>query len=339
MRVVQVGAFRELVVVERPDRTLTPGEVRIDVTFCGICGTDLHMRKVVRPGAVFGHEFAGTVREIGHEVTGWSAGDTVAVLPYTNCGQCPFCRVGNETQCLNGGHNGRVLGVHMPGGYADTAIVDSGSLYPLPDSMPPQHGAFTEPVAVSVRAAATVADLDPQEPVLVIGAGPIGVLTGVALRAQGSQNVVILERNPARAKIAENLGFNTVVDEDPTSSLNVLGARDPIAVIECAGSANATNAALKLLRRQGRLVLVGLPMKRSEIDIDTLIMKEIHVNGAAGYTRADFGRAIALLASGVIPVGSMVTGVVSLDNAEEAFNELSAAETTHMKILIQPSAR
>ncbi len=339
MRVVQVGQSRELEVIERPDRALTRREARVDVSFCGICGTDLHLRNVVSPGAVFGHEFAGTVSETGAEVDGWSVGDHVAVLPYTNCGQCSFCRSGNENQCLKGGHNGDVLGVHVPGGYADRAIVDSSSLYALPDSMPLQYGAFTEPVAVSSRAAGTVADLDPQESVVVVGAGPVGVLTGFALQAQGQENIVILEQNPARAEIAESLGFKTVVEEDPTSGLGALGVKDPAAIIECAGSPSATNAALKLLRRQGRLVLVGLPMKRSEIDLDALIMKEIRVEGSTGYTRADFGRAIHLLASGFIPAESMTTGIVSLDETEEAFAELATKNTAHMKVLIQPSVR
>jgi (R,R)-butanediol dehydrogenase / meso-butanediol dehydrogenase / diacetyl reductase len=336
MRVVELSQERGLVMVDRDVAELSDGQVRLDVAYCGVCGSDLHMRHTMPPGAVFGHEFSGTVSEVGADVSGWSKGDAVAVLPYTSCGTCGYCRSGNENQCVTGGHHGLVLGVQLQGGYADSVVVNPDSLYALSGSATLQRGALAEPVAVAVRAASAVADVDRSEPILVVGAGPIGLFTALALRAANHNSVVILERNAARAEVAGSLGFETVVGDDPAVGLRKLGIDQPPAVIECAGAGPAMNTAISLLRRQGRLVLIGLPMNRPEIDIESVILKEITASGTAGYSRDDFTRAVQLLADDIIPADGLITAVMSLDAATTAFEELTDPMTSHVKILLQP---
>lgn len=336
MKAVQLTQDRSLEVVQHPDGDVAEDEVRVAVGFCGICGTDLHMRDAVAPGAVFGHEIAGTVSEIGDEVSDLLLGEQVAVIPYTNCGTCSFCLSENESLCLTGGHNGPVLGAELPGGFAESVIVKSKSLFPLPKEMSLESGAFVEPAAVSVRAAATVADICPEEPVVVVGAGPIGLLTAFALKEQGNYTVSIIEQNPVRADIARDLGLQVRMNNESQNNLESAGGQAPVAVIECAGSIGAANLALKCLQRQGRLVLVGLPAKPSQLRLDLVVLKEIRMEGSAGYARNDFQKAIDLLASGAFPVESMITRIVSMEETEAAFRDLTAIETRHVKVLIQP---
>jgi 2-desacetyl-2-hydroxyethyl bacteriochlorophyllide A dehydrogenase len=257
------------------------------------------------------------------------------VLIYVNCGRCRFCRTGNENQCVEGGHHGQVIGVQLPGGYAEAVVADASSLFRLPDGATVQHGALTEPLAVGVRAVEAV-DTPLADPVLVIGAGPIGVFTALALRAKGHERIFVVDRNPIRAEVARGLGFETRAAGDLERQLEALGVESPGAVVECAGAPAAASSALKMLRRQGRLVLVGLPGRDVSFDADTLVLNEIQVRGAAGYSRADFQRALDLLASGEVPIEDLITATVDLGEADAMFAELTSPETKHVKVLLQP---
>lgn len=332
MREVTVGVGGALRLEERPVPEPGPDQVRVAVGYCGVCGTDFHLRETLPDGSVLGHEFSGTVAAVGERVDGWAVGDRVAVLIYGNCGSCRYCRAGSENHCVAGGQRGDVHGVQLPGGFSQEVVVDPSRLFRLPGTVTLEQGALVEPLAVGVHAAAAV-DADLDEPVVVLGAGPVGLFTAVSLRARGYQDVVVVERNPVRAELPARLGFATLRPDElgPAAETSPPGC-----VVECAAAPAAASAALHLLRPQGSLVMVGLPPGDVAFDVETLVLREIRVLGTSGYSRADFARALDLLAGGTVPTDEMVTAVVDLADAEDVFAQLADPGTAHVKVLLKP---
>jgi (R,R)-butanediol dehydrogenase/meso-butanediol dehydrogenase/diacetyl reductase len=332
MRAVEVGEDRVLRVVELEPLAPGPGEAQLEVAFCGICGSDLHFRDVPElfpAGTVPGHEFVGRIVDLGEGVEGWALGDRACVLPFAQCGQCEACRRGDEQVCPHAVARGVGLGTGRPGAYAERVTVDARMLFALPDAVDDRAAALTEPLAVAVRAVA-VCDTDPGEPVSVIGAGPIGVLTALVLRERGYERVRLVSRNRARAALAAELGLD-VVGPDAAAS-----GEPPACVLECAGTPAAARLAVEIARALGRVVLVGFALEPLDLSAAPILIKELTLRGVIAYTRADFAGAIALLASGAIPAGRLIGRVLGLDGAEEAFRSLTAPGNTQLKVLLAP---
>jgi (R,R)-butanediol dehydrogenase/meso-butanediol dehydrogenase/diacetyl reductase len=340
MRVVELDEKRRLVVAERLIASPIANQVRIDISFCGICGSDLHMRgqpNVIGAGGVLGHEFSGRISEIGSDVRDWTVGDPVVVMPYDYCGKCRYCVSGNENQCLVTGVLGtNIHGVHLQGGFAESLITDSHRLHRIPPGVDEKHAALVEPLAVASRAAARAA-CDDFSCVLVIGGGPIGLFVALVLRAQGRDRLALMDRNPARAEIAAQLGLKSLSGETTAEQVgDSLGGEAPSVVVDCSGSPAATKFATEIVRPQGRVVLVGQALQPIQLDPDTLIIREIELVGSAGAGKRDVEMALGLITSGDLPFDDMITGVVSLADTEDAFDALSDPRTTHVKVLVQP---
>jgi (R,R)-butanediol dehydrogenase / meso-butanediol dehydrogenase / diacetyl reductase len=335
VRAVKVAEDRRLVAVECPAPEPGPGQALVEVSYCGICGSDLHFRDVPElfpAGTVPGHEFSGRIVSVGDGVCGWSAGDRVCVLPFGQCGVCPVCRGGNEQVCPHAVSNGVGLGTGRPGAYAEHVAVDERMLFSLPDSVDDRAGTLVEPLAVAIRAVdqSRVAD---EEPVLVLGAGPIGLLTALVLRHRGAQRAVVCSRNPARARRAAALGLESIsIDE---VALTPPGER-PACVFECAGTPAAAQLAVETLRPLGRLVLVGLSLTPLALAAPPIVIKELEIQGVIAYRRAQFQAAIDMLAAGAIPVGELITEIVPLAEAEAAFQALTVRGSDKLKILLAP---
>src|SRR6516165_1027023 len=306
-----VAEDRRLVVVECPAPQPGPGQALVEVSYCGICGSDLHFREVPElfpAGTVPGHEFSGRIVSVGDGVVGWSPGDRVCVLPFGQCGECATCRAGNEQVCPHAVTSGVGLGTGRPGGYADLVVVDERMLFSLPESVDDRAGTLVEPLAVAIRAV-DLAGVDLDDPVLVLGAGPIGLLTALVLRHRGARRAVVCSRNPARAQRAAALGFDTVsIDEVALTP----PAYSPARVFDCAGTPASAQLAVRTLRPLGRLLLVGLSLAPLDLAAPPIVIKELEIQGVIVYRRAQFQAAIDMLAAGVIPVGELITEVVPL---------------------------
>ena len=337
MRAVQVTDERGLAEGELPDPQPGAGEVLVQVAFCGICGSDLHMlpSPAIAPGSVMGHEFSGSIAGLGDGVEGWSEGDRVSVLPGTPCGECPQCLADEEHLCMQGVIRGHGLG-GRPGAYAERVVVSADSLFALPDSVSDEHGALVEPLAVGVHAAA-LAEVGPDEGACVLGAGPIGVMTALALRAAGTERVVVVEPGEHRRERIEGLGF-TAIPLDGVHDAVIAGfdGELPAAVFECAGHPSALGLALELVAPAGTIVACGVLEEPVPINQLLLILKEARIRGAFAYRREDFDRAIELLASGELPAAEVITDVVPLGRAQEMFDELSSPGTEQLKVLLRP---
>ncbi|MBV9194509.1 MAG: alcohol dehydrogenase catalytic domain-containing protein [Solirubrobacterales bacterium] len=329
MRTIEVAADRRLVEVDHATPEPGPGQVRLDVAYCGICGSDLHFRDVPElfpAGTVPGHELSGRIAVLGPEVDGWTVGDRVCVLPFAQCGECELCRSGNEQVCPHAVANGVGLGTGRPGAYADAVIVDQRMLFALPDEVDDRAGALVEPLAVAVRAVAQAA-VPVDQPVLVLGGGPIGLLTALVLRERGYERAVLVSRNAARARLAESLGLRTAAADD---------VEPPVAVFECAGTPAAARQAVELLRPLGVVMLVGLSLEPLELPAPPVVINELQIRGVITYRRREFAEAIELLAARRIPADRVITGTVPLSQAEEAFRTLTRPGHAHVKVLLAP---
>jgi (R,R)-butanediol dehydrogenase / meso-butanediol dehydrogenase / diacetyl reductase len=335
MRAVKVAEDRRLVTVQCPAPEPGPGQVVVGVAYCGICGSDLHFRDVPElfpAGTVPGHEFSGRIVAVGDRVGGWSVGDRVCVLPFGQCGECAVCRTGNEQVCPHAVSNGVGLGTGRPGAYAGQVVVDERMLFSLPDAVDDRAGTLVEPLAVAIRAvdrARVAAD----EPVLVLGAGPIGLLTALVLRHRGVPRTVVCSRNPARAQRAAALGLDTVSIDDVA---HTPPAEGPACVFDCAGTPASAQLAVQVLRPLGRLLLVGLSLTPLDLAAPAIVIKELEIQGVIAYRRTQFQAAIDMLASGAIPVSELITEIVPLVDAEAAFQALTARGSDKLKILLAP---
>ncbi len=322
-------------IVERPFPEPGPGQVVLDVAYCGICGSDLHFRDIPAlfpAGTVPGHEMSGSISAVGEGVTGWSAGDRVSVLPFAQCGECDACRAGSEQVCGTAVANGVGLGTGRPGAYAERVIVDARMLFALPDSVDDRAGTLVEPTAVAVHALAR-AQPRAGERLAVVGAGPIGLLTALVAREAGA-DVSLVSRNPGRAQSAGRLGLRAVALDDVAGAF---AGGPPAIVMECAGTVSAAALALELVAPLGRLVVVGIAPEPLPIDPMALVFKEVDVRGAIIYRRADFDAAIELLASGRIPSDALIDDVIGFEAAEATFRSLVAPGNRRVKVLIDPA--
>ena len=333
MRAVRVAEDRRLVGFDLAAGEPGPGQALVDVAYCGICGSDLHFRDVPElfpAGTVPGHEFSGRVAAVGDGVSGWSAGDRVCVLPFAQCGACEVCLAGEEQVCPHAVSRGVGLGTGRPGAYAERVVVDERMLFALPESVDDRAGTLVEPLAVAIRAV-DLAGLGENDPVLVLGAGPIGLLTALVLRHRGIRRTVVCSRNAARARRAAALGLDVVAHGDIGRD-----ASAPACVFDCAGSPSSAETAVELLRPRGRLLLVGLSLAPLQLAAPPIVIKELEIRGVITYSRRQFQAAIDLLAAGAIPVEELITEVMPLSEAEAAFQALSAPGSGQLKILLAP---
>jgi (R,R)-butanediol dehydrogenase/meso-butanediol dehydrogenase/diacetyl reductase len=338
MRAVAIAADRTLEPVELEERPLRPHEARVEVAFCGICGSDLHLRasSVIPPGTVMGHEFSGAVSELGAEVDpGLSVGKRVAVYPFSPCGECGSCRRGDYHVCQQAAVTGVGLGLNA-GAYAESVVVDASMLVPLPDGLSFQHGALIEPLAVGLHGI-SIGETTPVDACVVIGAGPIGVMTALGLRARGVERVLVVEKNARRQERIRSFGLEaTGLEGVHDRVLEAFDGDAPDVVLECAGNPAAPQLAIELVRSRGIVVLLGVLEEPVEISQLVLMIKEAQVRASFAYTREDFLDATELLAAGRLPADRLITGMAPLEHAQAMFERLEDPGTKDVKILLTP---
>ena len=305
------------------------GQVRVRVEACGICGSDLHMlpSPTIAAGAVMGHEFAGVVDAVGEGVEGHAAGDRVCVYPFAPIDHHDL-QAAMETGIGMSDH---------PGAYAEAVVVDEAMLWRLPESVGFDEGALVEPLAVALHGL-NIAEVTAGQRCAVIGAGPIGTMTAVALRARGVDRLVVIEKNERRLERARKLGFDAVgLDTVHEAALAALGGAPPDVVFECAGNPAAPNLAIELVAPSGRVILLGVLEEPVPISQLLLMLKEAQIRSSFAYRPADFDEAIALIEAGKVPADELITSRAPLAKAQECFDELLSPETEHLKVLLKPS--
>ena len=336
MRAVAIADDRSLQLVEVSEPDLQPDEVRISVSYCGICGSDLHMREMpaIPAGIVLGHEFTGVISETGSAVTGWQAGDRVAANPFDPCGRCPACADGFPELCPTNTRRGIGLGPYY-GAYAESVVAPQASLFRLPDAVSDLHGAIAEPLAVGLHGV-NLAQADPSEPCAVLGGGPIGIMTSLGLRAKGFEKVIVVEPTEVRRETLSRIGFTvTDVTGQDDNVRDFLGG-PPRVVFDCTGHPVGISTAVSMAAPAGRIVIVGVPAHPSTVNVAEIAVKELQIRGSLAYTGEDWKQALDSLAAGKIPAADLITTVAPLEDAEQWFGELTSGATRQIKVLLQP---
>jgi 2-desacetyl-2-hydroxyethyl bacteriochlorophyllide A dehydrogenase len=313
-----------------------PGEVQIDVAFCGICGTDLHvylghMEARIGNHRVIGHEMSGTIAAVGEGVTAFSPGQQVVVRPLDHCGDCPACQRGHQHIC----QNLKFLGLDTNGAFQQKWVVPAHTLHLLPDGVSLAHAALIEPLAVACHDVrrGKVAN---GEDVLVIGSGPIGMLVAAVARLAGG-NVTISEVNENRVAFAKNLGFATrnPAQEDVAAAVIAdTGGKGADVVFEVSGSAPGVELMTAAAATRARIVMVAIHAEKRSVDLFQFFWREIEMFGARVYEPEDYEEAMKLLAAGSIDADTMITDIRGLEEIEAAFAEL-AGNPKAMKTLIK----
>lgn len=335
MRALEIANDRSVQLVSREDPpSLAADEVRIGIRYSGICGSDLHLlnSEMAPPGLVLGHEFSGVITEVGAAVDGFGVGERVTVVPVAPCGHCRSCTVG-ESVCLEGLQAGPGLG--RAGGYADSVVVPDVMVRRLPDSVSDVAGALAEPLAVAVRGVAH-GGADPDAPVAVLGAGPIGFMTVVALQARGFTDIVAVDPNEARRKKVEALGVTGCAPAGAADSVPAGLRAAPRVVFDCTGHPSGVPLGLEMLPQAGSLIVVGVPFEPITTDFFSVATRELRVQGSLAYQEADFAEALEHLAAGRVPVDAVVTSIVALDEAWSSMQDLASGRSQHVKVLLKP---
>ena len=330
---------RTISVEEVPIPEVGPHQVLLEVSHCGVCGTDLHMlyEDWGTPGSIAGHEYSGVVVQVGEAVDGWRAGDRAVGGPSRGCGDCRHCRAGRVNLC----HDRPLTGVFpFVGAFARFKAVEDRCLYRVPDGLDLRTAALTEPVAVALRGVHK-SKAAPGDRVLVTGAGPIGVLSVAILRTMGVTDITVSEPAPLRKEQARRVGAAEVIDPEAlkTPAMPMEIVPKPFhAAIECSGRSEAMEAALANLDLGATLVLSGTGMRRPRFDPNRIIINELTVAGTVEYTPDDYADSLALLASGRLPTDVLIDPEDRpLAGLQSVLAQLSQGEIAG-KVLVVPNA-
>jgi threonine dehydrogenase-like Zn-dependent dehydrogenase len=296
--------LRDVAVEDRPTPAVRAGEMLLEVSHCGVCGSDLHflLEWGGRTGVIEGHEYSGTVAALGEGVTGWEIGDRVTGGPSPKCGRCEYCLAQRTSLCTERGRVG-ADDDGWQGAFARYKVVTAATALRVPDELSLKHAALTEPLAVALHGITRGGGARPGTRWLVTGGGPIGFLSVAALKALGVDDIVVSEPKERRRALCEKLGARTVLPEElETPAMPHDMVDEPFdVVLECSGNKSAIESALAQLKRAGTLVLVGAGISRPKFDPNRILLNELVVTGAFVYDHDGFPRALELLASGKMP--------------------------------------
>ena len=358
---MRAAIFRngEIVVDTMPEPKPAAGQVLVKTLACGICGSDLHARKHAHrmvelakfsPGrkpmdlsrdVVFGHEFCCEVLDHGASTQRrLKPGSRVCSLP---------------ALVTPAGPQGIGYSNDNIGGYAEQMVLSEPLLLEVPNGLPPEHAALTEPLAVGVHAVAK-ANIRGGEVPLVIGCGPVGLAVIASLRMKGLHPIIAADYSPARRMLAEKMGADVVLDpavsqpyatwaEHAAMSADEKAARPPFQahlpalkpalIFECVGVPGLLQQVFEGAPRDARIVVVGVCMETDKSEPMLGIMKELNVQYVLGYTPDEFAASLRWLAEGEVDAASLVTGRVGNDGVAKAFDDLANPER-HTKIIVEP---
>jgi threonine 3-dehydrogenase len=324
-----------------PIPTLGPRDVLIKVRAASICGTDLHIQNWdnwaqgrIRPPLVFGHEFCGDVAEVGPAVTHTRVGEFVSVEGHIADGTCYQCRTGNGHIC----ENVSIVGVDRPGCFAEFVAIPETNVYAMDASVSPEVAAIQDPFgnAVHTTLSGAVAGLT----VAVVGSGPIGCCAVAVAKAAGARMVFATDIRPYRLELARRMGADRVVDssrEDPLAAVRAeTGGHGADVVLEMSGHPEGVRQAFKMLRRGGRISLLGIPSQPVALDLaEDVIFKGATVHGINGRLMwQTWYQAQALLKSGRVDLTPLITHRLPLAQIEQGMELLREGQAA--KVILYP---
>jgi L-iditol 2-dehydrogenase len=328
---------------ETPVPAIGEEDVLLRVGAVGVCGSDVHQYHnsqswPVRVPIVLGHEFCGSVAEVGARVKGFREGDRVVSETAANiCGECLYCRTGKYNLCPR--RSGFGSGTH--GAMANYVCVPARCLHHIPDVLPFERAALTEPCCVAYNAVAVKSSIRPGDTVLVIGPGPIGLLCAEMARIAGAGTLIVAgtKQDASRLDVARALGATQTVDIQSTNVVDYMrGIGDGLGadlVIDAAGASAAMKAALEIVRPGGQITKVGWGPQPLNFSLDPLVQKAVRLQGSFSHIFENWEKVVAMLSAGQINLGPVISQVAALDQWKECFDGMYTGK--YVKAVLRPN--
>lgn len=347
MKAARWHGVKDIRVEDIPAPKPGPGDVGIKVAWTGICGSDLHEYLA---GPIFvpvdedhplshdkapitmGHEYCGTVTELGDGVTDLAIGDRVAIEPIFACGTCPACLEGKYNLCdslgfvgLSGGH----------GGFAAHSVVPARMVHKMPDDLSMEQGALVEPAAVALHAV-RLSRIKAGDKAAVFGAGPIGLLVVEALRVAGASEIHVVEPSEVRRQKSLDLGATSVIDPTESDAVDTIRAATGgvNVAFEVTGVPQVLPQCIDATRHEGQVLIVSIWEKEASFQPNTAVLKERQLQGTIAY-RNVYPAVMALMTQGYFSADQLVTKRIALDDIVAEGFEALVSEKSHVKILVE----
>ncbi len=345
MRALVWTGPRQMELQEVPEPEAQTGEVRLRVGANGVCGSDLGgylgQNSLRVPPLIMGHEFVGVVDAVGPApVTLGSSeaaqlGQRVVVNPLISCGTCDLCMANRPNLC----RKRQIIGIHRPGGLADFVAVPAAQCYLVPPQLDDLHASLVEPLACGIRAV-TQARITRGEGLLILGAGPIGLLCLVAARNAGAGTIAVTDTSPERLQVASKLGATATIqvgqDDVLSEAQRLTGGLGFTAAIDAVGLDSTRNQAIRAVRPGGRVVFIGLHHENSEVEANYVVRQEIEIAGAFAYLPHEFSDAVSLLGKEhTLGQGDWVA-MRDLRDGAAVFADLIAGQGGYVKVALRP---
>jgi len=317
-----------------------PNQVKVEVGYCGLCGTDIHvLHDTFRnfPPVILGHEFSGTVVEIGKDVAGVKLGEKVACLGATavTCGQCTYCKSGYFIFCTNR----RGMGHGVNGAFTKYVLLRPDQLYRVPEDLPLEEAALSEPFAAAIQAVTELTNVRIGDAALVSGPGPMGLLCLKLLAAEGVKTIVAgAKGDDKRLEAALRFGAADVVNVGRQDLMEAVrehtDGRGVDVAFECAGHENSVRGCLEALRPMGRYTQVGICGREIQFPIDQIFYKQLQLTGSICYTAQTWERMMKIFAQGKVRLNDLISAKLPISEWRKAFDLCVNKEA--LKVLMYP---
>jgi len=325
------GAGRPLEVGDVPTPSAGPGEALITVAGCGLCHTDLHyvdhgVKTFKAPPLILGHEAAGTIQELGPGVTGRAVGDRVLIPAVLSCGRCRYCRQGRENLC----DNMTMLGNNVDGAYAEYVAVPAAELVPVPEAIPLEQACvIADAVSTPYHAVTRRARVRAGDVVAVVGCGGVGLNVVQCAHVAGAR-VIAVDVNDRRLEIARRLGAVETVNPQAVARVDKrvreLSDGGVDVAFEAVGTPATMQLAYGLLRRGGRLCVIGYSAEDVSLSAAKLMYYELEVVGSLGCGAGEYPEILGLVQAGRLKLDDIVSGTIPLAQINHGLDRLRRGE-------------
>jgi len=311
-------------------------EVRIKVTYAGVCGTDMHIyqwdtwaQNRIKPPLILGHEFVGEIIELGAEVQGYQIGQRVSAEGHIVCGVCVLCKTGQAHLC----QQTQIIGVDRQGAFCQEIIMPASNLWPVSANISDAHAAIFDPLGNAMH---TVMAFSPAgEHVLITGAGAIGLAAVAMAKANGARKVTVVEPNDHKRKVAEQLGADVTLNPFKDDVVAQTAADRPTRLLEMSGNEKALETGLKALLEGGKVALLGIPPKEITLNLaELVIFKGLTLQGVVGRKMFETWYQVDhFVQNNPAAVDALVTHILPATDYQKAFDLLEAGEA--IKIVLK----
>jgi threonine dehydrogenase-like Zn-dependent dehydrogenase len=335
MKALYYPEWGKLEVRELPKPILADGEVLVRVLNCGICGSELETFKTRNarrtPPLIMGHEFCGLIVQGRGNQGSWAEGSKVVAHALVHCGECAPCRRGDTNLCINR----QVFGMHRPGAFAEYVAVPERVLVPCPDDLASATAVFAEPLANGLNVMRQGSAIRKSR-VVIIGAGPIGLMCALAAKHVYRSNVIVADLISERLQAARRVGADRTVhvpQQDLAHEVQSYWHGDKAEfVIDAVGSAETKSLSLELIEPGGMAVWVGLHQDRISLDSYALTLGQKSIAGSYSGSMNDLRQAVQLLASGILDIGWAKR--YRLQDGEIGFREMLEGKGDNIKAIL-----